>query len=375
MENRIEKIMKVIENNNLDAVALIAGPNMAYLTGADFHLMERPTVIIFSKNYKPVAILPNLEVDSFKSLSFYKEVSDSQKNIYNAEIISWKDSEGFNDAFVKAGETIGNLKKIGVEGKRMRVFEFDIMKKAFPNAEIMDTHKEIVEIRLCKDDSEIQNLRKAIKISEDALETTLKNVKEDMTELQIAQDLIVNQYKLGAHSLAFNPLVLIGENAALPHGHSGDRKLKKGDALLIDFGCVYNGYTSDFTRTYFYKEVSDSHKNIYEVVQKANEIGRNITKIGTSLHDVDDTVTCHLEQSAYSNCIGHRTGHGLGMDVHEDPYVTRGNHQILAKGMVITIEPGLYDVGNVGVRIEDNVLVTDSGHESLTVLPRDLTII
>jgi len=363
MQNRVEKIMRVIENNNLDAVALIAGPNLTYLTGADFHLMERPTVLIFSKNYKPVAILPNLEVDSFKVLNF------------DAEIISWKDSEGFNDAFIKAGETIGNLKKIGVEGQRMRVFELDIMKKAFPNTEIMNTHNAIVEIRLCKDDSEIHNLRKAIKISEDALEITLKNVKEDMTELQIAQDLIVNQYNLGAQSLAFNPIVLIGENSALPHGHPGNRKLIKGDALLIDFGCVYNGYTSDFTRTYFYKEVSDSHKNIYEVVQKANEIGRNITKIGTSLHDVDDTVTGHLEQSAYSNCIGHRTGHGLGMDVHEDPYVTRGNNQKLAKGMVITIEPGLYDVGNVGIRIEDNVLVTDNGHESLTVLPRDLTII
>ena len=367
MQNRVEKIMKVIENNNLDAVALIAGPNLTYLTGADFHLMERPTILIFSKNYKPVAILPNLEVDSFKTLNFYKEV--------NAEIISWKDSEGFADAFIKAGETIGNLKKIGVEGQRMRVFELDIMKKAFPNAEIMDAHKAIVEIRLCKDDNEIRNLRKAIKISEDALETTLKNVKEDMTELQIAQNLILNQYNLGAHSLAFNPIVLIGENSALPHGHPGDRKLKKGDALLIDFGCVYGGYTSDFTRTYFYKEVSDSHKNIYEVVQKANEIGRNITKTGTSLHDVDDTVTGYLEQSVYKKCIGHRTGHGLGMDVHEDPYVTRGNKQKLAKGMVITIEPGLYDVGNVGIRIEDNVLVTENGHESLTVLPRDLTII
>ena len=112
MQNRVNKIMKVIENNNLDAVALIAGPNMTYLTGADFHLMERPTVLIFSKNYKPVAILPNLEVDSFKALNFYKEVSDSHENIYNAEIISWKDSEGFNDAFIKAGETIGNLKNV-----------------------------------------------------------------------------------------------------------------------------------------------------------------------------------------------------------------------------------------------------------------------
>ena len=363
MQKRIEKIMKIIEKNNLDGVALIAGPNMRYLTGANFHLMERPTVLILSKNYKPVAILPNLEVDSFKSLNF------------DAEIVSWKDSEGFDDAFIRAGNIIGGLTKIGVEGQRMRVFEFDAMKKAFPNVEIFNTHKAIVEMRLCKDETEISNLKKAIKISEDALQQTLNGIKEGMTELQIAHDLIVNQYNFGAHSLAFNPIVLFGENAALPHGHPGERKLKKGDALLIDFGCVFNGYTSDFTRTYFYKEVIDSHRNIYEVVKKANEIGKNISKIGTSLHEVDDTVTSHLENSEYKDCIGHRTGHGLGMDVHEDPYVTRGNNQKLEKGMVITIEPGLYDMGNVGVRIEDNVLITEKGHESLTVLPRELKVI
>ena len=363
MNSRLVKILKIIKESNLDAVALIAGPNLKYITGADFHLMERPTILIISKNFKPVAILPHLEVDSFK-------VSD-----FDAEIISWKDSEGFYDAFIKAGKMIGNLQKIGVEGQRMRVFEFDIIKKAFPDAEVIDTHKEIVKIRLCKDEEEIQNLRKAIKISEDALEKTIGNLKEGVSELQIVQDLIVNQYDGGAHSLAFNPIALIGENAALPHGHSGERKLKKGDALLIDFGCVYNGYNSDFTRTYFYKEVSEQHRKLYEVVKKANQIGQNIVKSGVSLHKIDDTVTNFLEQSSYNKCIVHRTGHGLGMDVHEDPYVVRGNNQKLEKGMVITIEPGLYDQGNVGVRIEDNVLVGDDGFESLTNLSRELMIV
>ena len=363
MNSRLVKILKIIKESNLDAVALIAGPNLKYITGADFHLMERPTILIISKNFKPVAILPHLEVDSFK-------VSD-----FDAEIISWKDSEGFYDAFIKAGKMIGNLQKIGVEGQRMRVFEFDIIKKAFPDAEVIDTHKEIVKIRLCKDEEEIQNLRKAIKISEDALEKTIGNLKEGISELQIVQDLIVNQYDGGAHSLAFNPIALIGENAALPHGHSGERKLKKGDALLIDFGCVYNGYNSDFTRTYFYKEVSEQHRKLYEVVKEANQIGQNIVKSGVSLHKIDDTVTSYLEKSSYNKCIIHRTGHGLGLDVHEDPYVVRGNNQKLEKGMIITIEPGLYDQGNVGVRIEDNVLVSDDGFESLTNLSRELMIV
>ena len=355
MNSRLVKILKIIKESLLDAVALIAGPNLKYITGADFHLMERPTILIISKNFKPVAILPHLEVDSFK-------VSD-----FNAEIISWKDSEGFYDAFIKAGKMIGNLKKIGVEGQRMRVFEFDIIKKAFPDAEVIDTHKEIVKIRLCKDEEEIQNLRKAIKISEDALEKTIGNLKEGVSELQIVQDLIVNQYDGGAHSLAFNPIALIGENAALPHGHSGERKLKKGDLILINKK-LYNGYNSGAGEfgmlPYLDRNFEDYCSG--QFFQKIN---------GIALHKIDDTVTSYLEKSSYNKCIIHRTGHGLGLDVHEDPYVVRGNNQKLEKGMIITIEPGLYDQGNVGVRIEDNVLVNDGGFESLTNLSRELTIL
>ena len=111
------------------------------------------------------------------------------------------------------------------------------------------------------------------------------------------------------------------------------------------------------------------------MLEEANKIGRNLVKVGTSLHEVDDTVTKFLEDSAYRKFIGHRTGHGLGMEVHEDPSVVRGNHLKLQEGMVITIEPGLYDKGNVGIRIEDNVVVTKEGHESLTILPRELIVL
>ena len=301
MKSRIDKIMKAMQKGNLDAIAVIAGPNMEYLTGGDFFLMERPTVLIFSKNQRPLAILPSLEVDSFEALNF------------DSEIVAWKDSDGYLDAFVK--------------------------------------------------------------ISEDALEEVLKNVKEGITESELAQMLIVEQYNRGAHGLAVHPLVLIGGNSSLPHGHAGNRKLKIGDALLFDFGCIYNGYISDFTRTYFFKEVSDSFRKIYAVVKEANEIGRNLVKIGTSLHEIDDRVTKYLENSPYSKFIGHRTGHGLGMEIHEDPSVVRGNYLNLQNGMVITIEPGLYDKGNVGIRIEDNVVVTENGHESLTVLPRELIVL
>ena len=363
MKSRIDKIMKAMIKGNLDAIAVIAGPNMAYLTGGDFFLMERPTVLIFSRNQRPLAILPSLEVDSFQALNF------------DSEIVAWKDSEGYLDAFVKAGKIIGKVEKIGVEGQRMRVFEFNAMKHGFPNTNVVDAHNEIASIRLCKDEDEINNLKKAIRISEEALGEVLKNVKEGITESELAEMLIIEQYNMGAQGIAVHPLVLFGDNSALPHGHAGSRKLKVGDALLFDFGSIYNGYISDFTRTFFFREVSDSSKKMYKIVKEANKIGRNLVKVGTSLHEVDDTVTKFLEDSAYRKFIGHRTGHGLGMEVHEDPSVVRGNHLKLQEGMVITIEPGLYDKGNVGIRIEDNVVVTKDGHESLTILSRELIVL
>ena len=130
-------------------------------------------------------------------------------------------------------------------------------------------------------------------------------MKEGITESELAQMLIVEQYNRGAHGLAVHPLVLIGGNSSLPHGHAGNRKLNIGDALLFDFGCIYNGYISDFTRTYFFKEASDSFRKIYAVVKEANEIGRSLVKIGTSLHDLDDRVTKYLEDSPYDLSLIH----------------------------------------------------------------------
>ena len=169
---------------------------------------------------------------------------------------------------------------------------------------------------------------------------------------------------------------MASDNSALPHGHSRkDYRIQGGDCLLFDFGATVNGYHSDITRTFFVKSVSDEQKNIYETVRKANQVGLDISKPGLSLHELDDTVLNTLADSDYAEFIVHKTGHGLGLDVHEDPYVMRKNHDLLEEGMVITIEPGLYKKGSLGVRIEDDVVITNDGCKSLTTFPKELTII
>ena len=176
-------------------------------------------------------------------------------------------------------------------------------------------------------------------------------------------------------SFAFDPIVLTGSAAANPHGTSGGGSIVPGACLLIDFGASYGGMHADITRTFFLNSVSDESKNMYDVVLKANQKGREISKPGMSMHDLDDGVTKVLEDSAYKDFIVHKTGHGLGMDVHEDPYVMRKNYELLEKGMVITIEPGLYKDKYLGIRVEDDVLITDKGCKSLTSFDRDIRVI
>ena len=361
---KINKLQDALLNEDLDLLAIVPGSNFLYLTGGNFHLMERPTILLISKQNKPIAILPVLEVDSFNKLKI------------EADIFEWQDSDGYQSAFDKAFKKMGHIKKIGIEGQRMRVFESQAIQKSVEGVEIVNAHKFINKIRLNKDETEIKNLQKAVVIAEDALKETIKFVEAGKTEIEIKNFLIQQLYYFGAEGIAFDPIVLAADNSALPHGHSrNDYKIKEGDCLLFDFGATVNGYNSDITRTFFIKSASDEQKNIYETVRKANQIGLDISKPNLSLHKLDDTVLNTLADSGYAEFIVHKTGHGLGLDVHEDPYVMRNNNDLLEEGMVITIEPGLYKNGSLGVRIEDDVLITNEGCKSLTTFPKELTII
>jgi len=362
--SKIEKLQSLLDKEGLDALAIVPGSNFLYLTGGNFHLMERPTILIISKHTKPIAILPVLEIDSFKKLNL------------DSNILEWQDSDGYQSAFIKAFEKLGLVKKIGIEGQRMRVFESQAIEKASQGIEIINAHKFINNIRLKKDENEIKHIRKAVEIAEKTLNETIQYVEVGKTEMEIKNFLIQKLYHFGAEGIAFDPIVLAGENSALPHGHSRNNyQIKEGDCLLFDFGATVNGYHSDITRTFFVKSASDEQINFYETVLKANKIGLEISKPGLSLHELDDSVLNILEDSDFSEFIVHKTGHGLGLDVHEDPYVMRKNYDLLEDGMVITIEPGLYKKESLGVRIEDDVVITKDGCKSLTTFSKKLTII
>ncbi len=363
----LEPLSAVLARSGLDAVVLVPGANFRRIFGTDFHQMERPLAVIVPREGEPVAVVPQLEMGSFTPIGF------------PGKVFPWRDEAGYMGAFMAAGAALPQLRagaRIGVEGQRMRVFDLFALQQALPGAAFADIHGEISRVRLYKTPEEIALQRKAIAISEAALESTLAEIKVGMTEAEVEGILLRHLFSQGADGLSFAPIVAAGDNAAKPHAHARpDYRLKPGDALLIDYGGTYHGYSADITRTFFVKEVSDYDRAFYETVLAANARGREVSRPGVTASDVDDAVLKVLEQSQFAQFCRHKTGHGLGLDVHEAPQIMRGNNEILEPGMVFTIEPGLYREGEAGVRIEDDVVVTENGIECLTSFPRELRLV
>ncbi|WP_118138638.1 Xaa-Pro peptidase family protein [Oceanicella sp. SM1341] len=348
----------------LDAVALVPGPNFRRIFGRAFHQNERPLVVLVPLEGAPAAVVPALEEASFAGLGF------------EGEAFLWRDEEGYQAAFDAAAHAIPAPNRLGVEGQHMRVFEQFALHRALPAAACLDAQAAISRIRLLKTPEEVAHLREAIRRSEAALEETLGAVRLGMSEAEIERLLVRNLFDAGVQELSFAPIVAAAGNAAEPHAVARqDYPLAPGDALLFDFGGTWQGYRADITRTFFAAEVSDADRAFYESVRAANAAGRAAARPGQSCGALDDVVLRVLEASPHADGIVHKTGHGLGLDVHEDPYIQRGNETLLEPGMVFTIEPGLYRRGRIGVRIEDDMLVTETGAESLTSFPRALRLV
>ncbi len=357
--NRLALIAKA---QGLGAIALVPGANFTYVTGLHFHLMERPTVLFQTAGGGVVAIIPELEREKW-STAFPE-----------AQTFYWQDSDGYQDAFAAAAEALQG-QMIGVEGMRMRVFEGEALRRHFQQGAVVDAEPWLIDLRLSKSAAEIAALQQAIQISETALAETLDMVRAGMTERQIAAMLKMRMLAGGAEGFSFDPIVLAGGNAANPHGVPGDTPLQPGAALLIDYGASYDGFHADITRTFFCEHVSDRHAAIYETVLAANAKGREVASPDMTAQDLDTAVTAVLAASPFADMIMHKTGHGLGMDIHEAPQIMQGNAKVLIPGTVFTIEPGLYRSGEIGVRIEDNVVTEAVGARSLTSFPRELTLI
>lgn len=362
-QQRLDKLIVSLTAGKLDAVILNPGATLKYLTGIDFHLMERPVVLFVTTNQEPVLVLPELELPKV-DLFPYK----IRYFAYNENPDSW------DEVFRQAAQLL-NLdgKKIGVEPRQLRLIEFRHVKAGAPEAYYPDATDLLADLRLRKDDDEVKKMRHAVAIAQSALEALIPEIKIGMTERKIAGELVIQLLKHGSESeLPFPPIVCAGPNSANPHASPSDRKIQAGDLMVVDWGAKYEGYISDLTRTFAVGEVDAEYKQIYELVKQANEAGQLAAKPNVPCADVDKAARDVIEKAGYGKYFTHRTGHGIGMDSHEAPYMRGDNMMLLDVGMAFTVEPGIYLAGRNGVRIEDNLVITKKGAESLSDMPREL---
>lgn len=363
---RLEKLTASMRTSDLDAVILNPGPTLTYLTGVEFHLMERPVVLFVAPGKEPVLVLPELELLKL-NLFPYKV----QAFAYGENPAEWDES------FRKAAQSLGlDGKRIGVEPRQLRLMEFRHVKAGAPESDFPDASGVLSQLRLKKDRAEVDTMRRAVKIAQDALEATLPLIKIGMTERELSSELVVQLLKHGSDpALPFSPIVSGGPNGANPHASPTDRKLQAGDLLVVDWGAAYHGYISDLTRTFAVGDVDAECQKIHKIVQDANAAGRAAGKPGVPCANVDIATREVIEKSGYGKYFTHRTGHGIGMEGHEDPYMRGDNMQLLEPGMAYTVEPGIYLPDRNGVRIEDNVVITETGAECLSDMPREIRVV
>jgi Xaa-Pro dipeptidase len=365
-KSRLERLNATLRTSGLDAVALNPGPTLTYLTGLHFHLMERPVVLLVAQGQDPAIVLPELEMLKVEQMPFPVKAFPYSEN-----------PSVWDNAFRSAVQALGlDAKQIGVEPRQMRLLEFRHIKSGAPEADYPDASEVLGSLRLRKDQNEIDAMRKAVKVAQAALEAAIPLIKIGMTERELAGELVVQLLRNGSESeLPFAPIVSGGPNSANPHASPTGRKLQVGDLLVVDYGATVDGYISDITRTFAVGEVDPEFEKIHKIVQEANAAGRAAGKPGVPCAAVDKAARDVIETAGYGPYFRHRTGHGIGMEGHEEPYIRGDNMQLLEPGMAYTVEPGIYLAGRNGVRVEDNVVVTETGSESLSDLPREMRMV
>lgn len=233
----------------------------------------------------------------------------------------------------------------------------------------------ISDLRIIKDETELDNIIKAQRIAESALDYVLGVIKEGMTEKQLALELDFYMLSHGADALSFDTIAVSGKNSSLPHGVPSEKRIEKGDFITMDFGAVVNGYHSDMTRTVALGSVSDEQKRVYETVILAQKTALEGVKAGIKCSDADALARGVIERAGYGEFFRHGLGHGVGVEIHEAPNLSPRSEALLKEGMLVTVEPGIYLPNRFGVRIEDMVCVTENGCRNLTNADKSLIIL
>ncbi|MFF2755189.1 M24 family metallopeptidase [Psychrobacillus sp. NPDC058041] len=361
---QVEKIQNYLQSSNIDAAFITTPDNVFYFTGFRSNPHERLLGVLIFKEATPFIICPQMEVP------------DALAAGWTGDIVGHQDTENAWDILVQTiSNKVGVINSLAIEKAHMTVERQEAIQERIPSIQISRVDEKINELRVIKSEEELVNMRKAAELADYAVEVGCKEIAEGKTELEILNAIELAVKEKGASQMAFDTMVLSGPKTASPHGNPGDRKIQKGDLVLFDLGVIYNGYCSDITRTVAFGEPSADKREVYETVRRAEEAAVNAVKPGITAMALDKIARDVITEAGYGEYFTHRLGHGLGISVHEFPSITGVNDMKLETGMVFTIEPGIYHPDITGVRIEDDVVVTEDGVEVLTKFPKELIIL
>ncbi|MBR4954651.1 MAG: aminopeptidase P family protein [Clostridia bacterium] len=357
--NIIKTLSALLRQNNMDAVLITDNVALAYVTGMSniegtaFITKDEKAFCFTDSRYIEAAqnIVPprGFAVSTVEGNNYFKHISQMCKDL--------------------------GVKALGFEDAYMTVQQYKRAEAVFDHLQLVDASGILQELRTHKSDFEVNSIKRAQKIAEEALDILLGEIKPGDTEKACKARLEYLMSVKGSEMPSFDTIFITGKKTSMPHGVSGDNIIEKGDFITIDFGATINGYKSDMTRTVAVGGVSDEMKKVYDTVLCAQLAAIEKAVVGTPLKDVDSAARDIIKNAGYGQYFGHGTGHGVGLEIHEAPTVSPRSSVNAANGQVITIEPGIYIPETFGVRIEDMLYFVDDNRVNLTNYPKNLIIL
>jgi len=362
-KERSRACVDIMDRKKIDLLVLPPGSNMYYLTGFHEEQWERFLVALFPRNRAPLFIVPEIYEDQVKSSTWISDIR------------IWHESD---DPLVILEKVLSDLCLMGgtiAMDTRLWAKFFLMFLRLAPKAHYIESYEIMDEMRMKKSPLEINLLEKASSIADRVMKKAISECKVGAKEKDIALLIECETRRIGGEATSFKPIVGSGPHSALPHYRFGNRKFESGDSIVIDFGALYKGYCSDMTRTVFVEHCTKRKMKVYEVVKKAQQEAFEAVRCGIEARQVDRVARNCIHKKGYGEQFFHRTGHGIGLEVHEKPYIVEGNSRRLENGMAFSIEPGIYFANDFGVRIEDVVTLEECKGRRLNLYPRELIVV